>query len=161
VTKVRKINFSAWLKITNDLWVLDTVKNGYQIEFNVFPQGSSFMNEIQFSKEKTEIDKLLMKGAIKEVDSVEDQLISNLFKVPQKDGSFRPVVNLKKMNLFVEYHHFKQENLSIGLDIIQKNDYLTSMDLTDAYFSISINNEFKKCLRFSWKGTIYEFSICT
>ena len=119
---MRKLNFSAWLKITKDLWVLDTVKNGYQIEFNVFPQGSSFMNEIQFSKEKTEIDKLLMKGAIKEVDSVEDQLISNLFKVPQKDGSFRPVVNLKKMNLFVEYHHFKQENLSIGLDIIQKND---------------------------------------
>ena len=55
VTKVRKLNFSAWLKITNDLWVLDTVKNGCQIEFNVFPQGSSFMNEIQFSKEKTEI----------------------------------------------------------------------------------------------------------
>jgi hypothetical protein len=84
---VRKLNFSAWLKITKDLWVLDTVKNGYQIEFNVFPQGSSFMNEIQFCKQKTEIvsteiDKLLMKGAIKEVDSVEDQFISNLFKVP-------------------------------------------------------------------------------
>jgi hypothetical protein len=43
---------------------VDTVKNGYQIEFNVFPQGSSFMNEIQFCKQKTEIvsteiDKLL------------------------------------------------------------------------------------------------------
>jgi hypothetical protein len=43
VTKVRKLNFSAWLKITKDLWVLDTVKNGYQIEFNVFPQGSSLL----------------------------------------------------------------------------------------------------------------------
>jgi hypothetical protein len=161
---VRKLNFSAWLKITKDLWVLDTVKNGYQIEFNVFPQGSSFMNEIQFCKQKTEIvsteiDKLLMKGAIKEVDAVEDQFISNLFLVPKKDGSFRPVINLKKLNLFVEYHHFKQENLSFVLDIIQKNDYLTSIDLTDAYFSISINNEFKKFLHFSWKGTIYEFQF--
>jgi hypothetical protein len=71
--------------------------------------------------------------------------------VPKKDGSFRPVINLKKLNLFVEYHHFKQENLSFVLDIIQKNDYLTSIDLTDAYFSISINNEFKIFLRFSWK----------
>ena len=150
---MRKLNFSAWLKITKNLWVLDTVKNGYQIEFNVFPQGSSFMNEIQFCKQKTEIvsteiDKLLMKGAIKEVDSVEDQFISNLFLVPKKDGSFRPVINLKKLNLFVEYHHFKQENLSSVLDIIQKNDYLTSIDLTDAYFSISINNEFKNFFAF-------------
>jgi hypothetical protein len=48
-------------------------------------------------------------------------------------------------------YHFKQENLSFVLDIIQKNDYLTSIDLTDAYFSISINNEFKFFLRFSWK----------
>ena len=163
---MRKLNFSAWLKITKDLWVLDTVKNGYQIEFNVFPQGSSFMNEIQFCKQKTEIvsteiDKLLMKGAIKEEYSVEDQFISNLFLVPKKDGSFRPVINLKKLNLFVEYHHFKQENLSFVLDIIQKNDYLTSIDLTDAYFSISINNEFKFFLRISWKGTtcIYEFQV--
>ena len=59
----------------------------------------------------------------------------------------------------MEYHYFKQENLSFVLDIIQKNDYLTSIDLTDAYFSISINNEFKKFLHFSWKGTIYEFQF--
>jgi hypothetical protein len=45
----------------------------------------------------TEIDKLLMKGAIKEVDAVEDQFISNLFLVPKKDGSFRPVINLKTL----------------------------------------------------------------
>jgi len=116
VTKVRKLNFSAWLKITNDLWVLDTVKNGYQIEFNVFPQGSFFMNEIQFSKEKaeivsTEIDKLLMKGAIKEVDSVEDQFISNLFLVPKKDGSLRPVINLKKNEFICGISPFQTRKL--------------------------------------------------
>ena len=50
----------------------------------------------------------------------------------------------------MEYHHFKQENLSFVLDIIEKNDYLTSIDLIDAYFSFSINNELKKYLCFSW-----------
>jgi hypothetical protein len=48
--------------------------------------------EIQFCKQKTEIvsteiDKLLMKGAIKEVDAVEDQFISNLFLVPSKKNA--------------------------------------------------------------------------
>jgi hypothetical protein len=37
ITKVRKLIFYEWQKITNDLWLLDTVKNGYKIEFSVFP----------------------------------------------------------------------------------------------------------------------------
>ena len=54
------------------------------------------MNEIHFSKEKAEIvtievNKLLQKGAIRHVEPVQGQFISNLFLVPQKDGSLRPV----------------------------------------------------------------------
>jgi hypothetical protein len=71
-----------------------------------------------------------------------------ILRKKSKTRFFRPVINLKKLNLFVEYHYFKQENLSFVLDIIQKNDYLTSIDLTDAYFSISINNEPARCSNF-------------
>lgn len=161
---MRKLNFYEWVRITNDQWVLDTVLNGYQIEFSVFPRFSSFMNEIKFSPNEAEIvsqeiDKLLFKGAIKKVDPVQGQFISNLFLVPKKDGSLRPVINLKNLNLFVDYQHFKQENLSFVFDIIQKDDFLTSIDLTDAYFSISIHDDFKKFLRFTWKGDILEFQV--
>ena len=55
ITKVRKLIFYEWQKITNDLWILDTVKNGYKIEFSVFPNYSSFLPEIQFSTEKAGI----------------------------------------------------------------------------------------------------------
>ena len=72
---MRKLIFYEWQKITNDLWILDTVKNGYKIEFSVFPNSSSFLPEIQFSTEKAEIvtaevSKLLAKGAIKKVFAV-------------------------------------------------------------------------------------------
>jgi len=161
---VRKLIFSEWQKITNDLWILDTVKNGYKIEFCVFPNYSSFLPEIQFSTEKAkivtaEVNKLLAKGSIKKVFPVDGQFISNLFLVHKKDGTLRPVINLKKLNLYVEYQHFKQEHLAFALDLIQKDDFLTSIDLTDAYFSLSIHDDFKKYLRFSWNKQIYEFQV--
>jgi hypothetical protein len=37
----------------------------------------------------------------------------------------------------------KQENLKIVLDLIQKNYFMTSADLTDAYFSIEIYPEYR------------------
>lgn len=121
-----------------------------------------FLPEIHCSKEKAnilylEIEKLLQKGAIEKVDPVEGQFISNIFLLPKKDVSLRPVINLKQLNFFVEYQHFKQENISLALNLIQEEDYLTFIDLCDVYFSISIHDDYKKYLRFLWKGIIYEF----
>ena len=98
VTKVRKLNFPEWKNITLELWILDTVQNGYKIEFSVFPEHTFVMNEIHFAKEKAdivtvEVDKLLLKCAIEMVQQVEGQFISNIFLVPKKDGSMRPVIN--------------------------------------------------------------------
>lgn len=33
------------------------------------------------------------------------------FLVKKETGKFRPVINLKKLNEFVEYNHFKMETL--------------------------------------------------
>ena len=79
---MRKLIFSEWQKITNDLWILDTVKNGYAIEFSVFTNFSSFLPEIKLSTEKAEIvtaevNKLLAKGAIKKFAL----LMGNLFPI--------------------------------------------------------------------------------
>jgi hypothetical protein len=69
------------------------------------------------------------------------------------------VINLRQLNEFVEYHHFKQENLKFALDLVQKLVYLTSVDLCDAYFSIQIHPEFQKYLCFSWKNQYYVFRV--
>ena len=158
------LNFSEWQKITTDQWILDTVEKGYKIEFEVLPCGGLAANEIVFSQDKAklidlEIEKLLAKGAIEIVEPINGQFISNIFVVPKKDGSLRPVINLKKLNTFVKYQHFKQESLSFALDLIQRNDYLTSIDLTDAYFSLRIDSDYCKFLRFTWRGILYEFKV--
>lgn len=162
MNKVRKLVFSEWKTLTSNNWILDTIKWGYKIEFDEIPVQTFVPKEISFNCEKAglidaEIEKLLNKGAIQKCDIELDQFISNVFVVPKKDGSLRPVLNLTKLNGFIHYEHFKQENINFALDLIQKDDFLTSIDLTDAYFSVRIHKDFRKFLRFTWRGVLYEF----
>ena len=102
---------------------------------------------------------MLLKGAIVPSSYEEGEFISTLFIVPKPNGKYRPIITLKNLNNFVHYDHFKQETFKIVLDLIQKGDFFSSVDLCDAYFSIPIHEEFQKYLKFSWNGSLYKF-IC-
>ena len=54
-----------------------------------------------------EIKKLLKKGAIEVVEHTENQFLSNIFTVPRKDGTRRPVIDLRQLNQFVKKFHSK------------------------------------------------------
>ena len=54
---------------------------------------------------------MLRKGAITLCTHQTGEFISNLFLVGKKDGGHRPVINLKHLNQFVPYQHFKMEGL--------------------------------------------------
>ena len=56
------------------------------------------------------VKKLLDSRAIK-VDTLSPGYYRRLFLVPKPNGSFRPIINLKKLNLFLEIPSFKMETL--------------------------------------------------
>ena len=100
-----------------------------------------------------------MKGAVVPTEFEPGEYISTIFIVPKKNGKYRPVINLRFLNHFVHYDHFKQETFKVIVDLIQENDFFTSIDLSDAYFSVPIAAEFQKYLKFSWKGQLYKFVV--
>jgi len=51
----------------------------------------------------------LTKGAIVRVEPCPGQFLSRLFLVRKRDGSFRPVVNLKPLNKFMVKAHFRDQ----------------------------------------------------
>ena len=137
-----RFHLDTWRLYTSDPWILQTV-SGYQIDFDSCPVQQHIPREIPFSDNEKmlvdiEIQTLLKKGAIVPSFHEEGQFISTIFIVPKPNGKFRPVINLKYLNYFVTYEHFKQETFSVVLELIQKNDFFTSIDLKDAYFSIPV-----------------------
>ncbi|KAK3100452.1 hypothetical protein FSP39_020111 [Pinctada imbricata] len=118
---------------------------------------------ITFSKEEQilialEIEKLIDKGDIYEVERTKDEFISNIFVRPKKDGSHRIIFNVKKLNEDIEHHHFKMDTLKSALQILKPNCWFASIDLKDAYYSISVALEDRKYLRFLWNDKCFEFS---
>jgi len=162
---VGKVRFflDSWKKLTSDNWVLQAV-SGYSIVLNEKPFQKLVPKEIQFNNEQYEIvDKevktLLEIGAVVPSEHEPDEFISTLFIVPKPNGKYRPVINLKFLNEYVQYNHFKQETFNVVLDLLEKGDFMTSVDMEQAYFHIPIHPDSQKYLKFSWNGRLYKF-VC-
>ena len=80
------------------------------------------------------------------------------FLCDKRDGSFRMILNLKKLNQYVEYNHFKMETIWTAVSMIKPGCYMATIDIKDAYYCVPINKEHQKYLKFKWKGTLYQFT---
>lgn len=150
-----------WHCVTQDPWVLGLL-NGYRLELISTPKQWRPPKVGTPSREQSasvgvEISKLLEKGAVKEVGPVQGQFISSIFTVPKRGGASRPVVNLKPLNKFVIRRRFKMESMATLRELLKENDWMTSVDLKDAFLSVPIHSAHRKLLRFRWQGRLYEF----
>ena len=78
--------------------------------------------------------------------------------IPKKGGGQRPVFNLRQLNQFIKYEHFKMEGIHMLRDLLKTNDFMAKIDLKDAYFTVLIWKGHQTFLRFLWKGTQWEFA---
>ena len=83
-----------------------------------------------------QIETFLQTGVIETTTHCEGEYISNISIRPKKDGSYRLILNLKNLNQFVQYHHFKMENLKSAITLMSPNCFMASIDLKDAYYSV-------------------------
>ena len=95
-----------WGQLTADSSVLDIVK-GYGLRFKACPhQFYSPITNLKSNKEfqgiEHEVNSLLSKRALKQILKSQAKFVSRLFTVPKKCGSFRPVINLKPLNQFLQ-----------------------------------------------------------
>ena len=64
------------------------------------------------------------------------------------------MVNLKGLNHFVEYKHFKVEGVPILKNLLKPKDFLTKIDLKDAYLTVPIWKQHQKFLQFIWRDNV-------
>ena len=152
-----------WRKITNDPVILDIVLHCH-LELTDTPVQSreNYPTHLYSKMEEQIIEKemknLLEMGVIEKVHYDKDQFLSPIFTRPKKNGEHRMILNLKELNQYVEYHHFKMDSFEIALKLIEKDCFMASVDLRHAYYSVNVAQEHRKYLRFIWKGQIYAYT---
>lgn len=152
--------YQQWRKITNDPAILNLVR-GWDIEFHTSPrensQNKTAMSGLERKAVDEEIQSMLSKGAIEKTGYAPGQVISSLFLREKKDGSLRPILNLRNLNNHIPYAHFKMETLKNVKDMLKQGDLMVKIDLKDAYFTLPLGRSSRKFVRFQWGKDIYQF----
>ena len=147
-----------WKEITSDPEIIHVVL-GYQIPFHSVPVQLHVpvtkCSDLTVPFVNAEVSKLLSVGAIKAVPFSKENFFSRLFLVPKKEGTYRPVIDLSRLNKFVENFHFQMENISCLKTLLRRGDFMTCIDLKDAYLSIHVHRSSQKC--FQWRNRCYAF----
>ena len=135
--------------------------SGYQIPFHSVPVQLHVpvtkCSDLTVPLVDAEVSKLLSVGAIKAVPFSKENFFSRLFLVPKKEGTYRPVIDLSRLNKFVENFHFQMENISCLKTLLRRGDFMTCIDLKDAYLSIHVHRSSQKYLCFQWINRCYAF----
>ena len=140
----------AWKLIITDLNILDMVQHCH-LEFIELLSQHCNLRPIRFNTRDAkisdyEIKPLLKKGVIEDAQPSQHQVISSIFRRKKKNGSYRIILNLKRLNESIEYKHFKMESLSFAVQLMRKICYMASIDLTHAYNSVPVAPEHRKYL---------------
>jgi hypothetical protein len=154
----------AWELISADPWILNVVRHGLKLDFEAPPTMVNFpcnahMSADQLSIGNEEVRALLQKGAAVRASKI--GFVSSMFIIKKASGGFRPIINLKKLNDFLVYRHFKMEGLPTLKHLIREGDWMVKIDLKDAYLTVPVNGNFHEYLQFLWAGEVFQFtSLC-
>ena len=127
--------------------VLSIITNGYVLPFlskpNLvrFPLILSEYKTLQKDQALADcIQSLLSKNAIERVENVKSlRFYSHLFLVPKPHQRWRPVIDLSRLNTFLHVEKFKMENPESIRTSLVPGEWVSSIDLSDAYLHIPIH----------------------
>eukprot|EP00736_Rhodelphis_marinus_P008539 Rmarinus@m.5301 len=100
----------------------------------------------------------LQKGAIEPVpDGDKGGFYSLFFPVQKKGGKWRGCLDLRRLNQRIKCRKFKMESMNDALQLLERGDYMTSVDVSDAFLHVPVHMDFRKYLRFIWRGKAWQF----
>ncbi|WAR20627.1 YI31B-like protein [Mya arenaria] len=122
-----------------------------------FPQKKSNFSKTEEHVISQEIENLLEMQVIVEVCHHPNEYISPIFVIPKRSGEYRMILNLKNLNKYVEYHHFKMDTFESALKLVKPNTFFASTEIRHGYYSVPIAVEDQVKLRFIHLGKIYQY----
>jgi hypothetical protein len=154
-----------WNRLDISHWHRLILSQGLKLNFFQPPElrRNPYPIQLPLNKERRqvllqEIKALKQKGALEAPVTLDPGLYSHMFTVPKSSGGFRPVIDLKFLNQYVRCPTFKMETDIKVRGQLQVGEWLTSIDLTDAYLHIPLHVDFRKFFRISVNGEVLQFA---
>ena len=105
------------------------------------------------------IQSLLSKNEIERVENVKSLgVYSRLFLVPKPHQRWRPGIDLSRLNTFLHAEKFKMETPESIRTSLIPGEWVSSIDLSDAYLHIPIHPNSRKYLRFCHRSQVFQFT---
>uniref|UniRef100_A0AAV2LLV6 ribonuclease H n=1 Tax=Knipowitschia caucasica TaxID=637954 RepID=A0AAV2LLV6_KNICA len=159
--------YSIWREqgLDDSIWLEKTLRRGYALQFFRKPPPfrgvRAVRSQVRGSIEalQAEVSSLLSRGAAVEVDPQDATrgLYSPYFLVPKKSGGVRPILDLRVLNECISKRQFRMLSTKQLLECVRQGDWMSSIDLTDAYFHVPIVPEHRRFLRFAVGERNYEY----
>ena len=146
--------------------VLNIITNGYVLPFLSKPNLVRFPLIVSEYKALPKdqaladcIQSLLSKNAIERVENVKSlRVYSRLFLVPKPHQRWRPVIDLSRLNTFLHVEKFKMETPESIRTSLIPGEWVSSIDLSQAYLHIPIHPHSRKYLRFCHRSQVFQFT---
>ena len=146
-----------------DSFVFNVVNEGYKIDLlglpplpmncknpPTDPEGQAVLDQ--------EVESMQLKAVVRRIPDNSDGVVSPFFARPKSTpGKWRPILSMKSVNQYIRYVKFKMTTVRDIQRWLQQDYYMTSLDLSDAYFSIPLHTSVYKFVRFVWRDLTYEF----
>lgn len=154
---------SVWARLEPPKTILKMI-SGVRIPFNQQPPFISPTLEI-LNRYQTpitpamtkEIQKLILCRVLEPAPPT-PSLISPLFLISKKNGKDRLIFNLKALNRFMNTKHFHLFHLHHVPQFLQPGDWMVKLDLSQAYYHLSIRQEHRRYLRISYNGCLLQMT---
>lgn len=148
-----KSHYENWANVSDDTYILDTVKNGYKIPFKVLPEVACIGNNKSARDNPefvvSEINSLLRKRVISEVNK-KPHIVNPLTVAYSRTGKPRLVLDCRHINPCLHLFKVKFEDIKVAECLFDVNSYIFTFDLKSAYHHIDIFSEHTTYLGFSW-----------
>ena len=157
--------WAVWEKLGVDPSIVSMLKFGVTLEFGdkpfltTNPKSFPLSDPVKRQAVKDQVKILLEKNVIEVVEKVYSPgFYSRLFVVPKKEpGVWRAILDLSVLNTFMIKEHFKMESMESIRAQLEVGCWVTSIDLSDAYYHIGIHPSYRKYLRFVVDDIVYQF----
>ena len=154
-----------WEALGSSPKVVTILREGYTLQFRFRPNLtrpptviSKYVNTQRQSHLLEALYQLTHKNAVKPVENQNSLGFYNqLFLVPKPNNWWRPILDLKTLNTFLDTELFKMETPETMRTSFQLGEWVTSIDFKDAYFHIAIHSQSRKYMRFHIQGRSYQF----